>query len=174
MKRIKKTIVAGLLVAALTTVTAMPVGASKQVERPFKGQSLVVITVDPECDFSGPCDFTTEDAGNASHLGKITTTSEGQVTLTGPCVLSDGVSEGVGFATQGTFTHTAANGSQVEGTFENAGCTGLTPETASIPGRIDGSQTITGGTGRFEGASGETITFGDGVGPFNWVGTITY
>lgn len=175
MKRITRTIVLALLTAAMATVTATPAGASQQVERPFKGQSLVVLTVDPDCDFSlGVCDFTTVDNGNASHLGKIMTTSEGVVTLTGECTLLDGSSIGVAFATEGTFTHTAANGDQVNGTFENSGCAGLTPETAAIPGGIAGSQVITGGTGRFAGASGETITFGDGIGPFSWQGTITY
>lgn len=175
MKHITRTIVLGLLIAAMTALTATPAGASHQVERPFKGQSIVILTVDPDCDLSqGVCGFTTVDTGNASHLGKIVTTSEGVLTLTGACILADGSSVGVAFATAGTFIHTAANGDQVEGTFENQGCVGLTPDTAAIPGRIDGSQVISGGTGRFAGASGQTITFSDGIGPFNWVGTITY
>lgn len=154
-----------------------PAGANngQQVERPFKGSALVVLSVDPSCDlFAGACPFTTADAGTASHMGKIATSSEGFVILTGPCVLSDGVTGGVGFATSGTFAHSAANGDQVFGTFENSGCAGLAPGTEDIPGSINGSQEITGGTGRFAGASGSTITFGDGLGPFNWVGTITY
>ncbi len=176
MKRLQRRLVLGLLVLALTALSALPALAGNQVERPFKGTSIVTLTVDPECNLPVEfvCSFTTTDVGNASHLGKIVTFSEGEIALTGPCVLSDGTSQGVGFQTGGTFNHTAANGDMIMGTFENEGCVGLTPETASIPGRINGSQEITGGTGRFADASGETITFSDAIGPFNWRGTITY
>jgi hypothetical protein len=58
----------------------------------FVAEDLVEVVdeLDPACDFSqGSCDFTTVDNGNASHLGKIVTTSEGVVTLTGECVVED-------------------------------------------------------------------------------------
>jgi hypothetical protein len=175
MKRVTKTVAFAFLVVAVALATAAPASAGKRVERPYKGQEQVVLTVDPACDFSGPCSFTTvSDGGTSSHLGKTSTTSEGFVELTGGCLLSDGVSFGAAFSTSGTFTTEAANGDTLLGIFENAGCAGLTPETAAIPGGIAGTQTIIGGTGRFAGASGSTVTFGDGLGPLHWIGTLTY
>jgi hypothetical protein len=175
MSRLARALTFGLLVVAMAMATAAPASAGKRVERPYKGQEQVVLTLEPTCDFTGPCDFTTVSAGGtSSHLGKTSTTSKGVVELTGGCILLDGTSPGAAFKTSGTFITVAANGSTLLGTFENAGCTGLTPDTAAIPGGITGTQTIIGGTGRFEGASGSTVTFGDGLGPLHWTGTLTY
>lgn len=175
MKRLTKVLSFGALVAAMIAATALPASAGNQVTRPYKGNEQVVLIVDDACDFSGPCSFTTfSDGGTSSHLGKTFTTSEGILQLTGGCLLLDGVSFGAAFSTSGTFTTRAANGDLLFGTFENSGCAGLTPDTAGIPGGIAGTQEIVGGTGRFEGATGNTVTFGDGIGPLHWVGTLTY
>jgi hypothetical protein len=131
--------------------------------------------VDP---FGAGCHFTTESTGNATHLGKTSVVSEGTLILFfEDCFLLDGLTPGFVFRTSGTFTVTAANGDHLFGTFENEGCTNPDPATAAIGTTIEGSQTITGGTGRFEGATGSTTTFGHGFGnDFDLVatGTLTY
>ncbi|MBT8241987.1 MAG: hypothetical protein HKN94_10975 [Acidimicrobiales bacterium] len=174
MKRITSALTVGLLAIAMVAATASPVSAGNQAERPYKGQEQVFLSLDPSCDFTGPCGFTTDSAGTSSHLGKTTGTSTGIVSLTGPCTLLDGVTPGAAFSTSGEYIITAANGDTLSGIFENSGCAGLAPGTEMIPGGIAGTQTIIGGTGRFEGASGSTVTFGDGIGPLHWVGTLTY
>lgn len=72
----------------------------------------------------------------------------------------------------------AANGDTLTGEFENSGCASLDPATADIGTTpLNGTQTITGGAGRFAGASGSATTSGFGVGPdyeLTWEGTLTY
>ncbi|NNC42493.1 MAG: hypothetical protein HKO03_04550 [Acidimicrobiia bacterium] len=161
----------GLLIVAMMATIAAPAGAKNQAERPYKGSEQVIFTL--LFDTCGPtgCNFTTVgENGRSTHLGKMTSSSEGFITFAPPCELSDG-SIGDGFSTEGTFQFTAANGDQIFGTFENEGCA---DGDGIIPGRIEGSQEIDGGTGRFAGATGSAITFGDNIGPLSWVGTLTY
>jgi hypothetical protein len=76
--------------------------------------------------------------GVASHLGRFTATLHGVVNL----------ATGAG---EGTFVLTAANGDQISGEFVGQATPTANPDLASIEERA----TITGGTGRFAGASGE-------------------
>lgn len=170
MSRMWQVLSFSLLIVATLAAVAAPAGAKNQVERPYKAAELAVITINfDSCD--GPvCAITTDGTGTASHLGKISSTGDGFVTFTGSCTLSDG-SPGTAFTAQGDFTITAANGDMLFATYENGGCA---DGDGVIPGIIEGSQTILDGTGRFEGASGSTRTFGDNVGPLFSTGTLTY
>ena len=79
----------------------------------------------------------TQGTGQATHLGRITGETFSCINL---ATLQ---------ATQGRFTFTAPDGSQVSGTYELQG----TPLSETLL-RLEGPFTITGGTRRFEGASG--------------------
>ena len=173
----------GLSVALLTVMVASPAAAGAQVERPYKTMEVgTFASTDPSCtDFFGAgCPFTTQSTGTQTHLGQTSAYSEGTLRLRFPvegCLLLDGATQGIVFESSGTVTFTAANGDQLFGTFENEGCTNPDPATSAIGTAIEGSQTITGGTGRFEGAGGSTTTVGHGFGDdFDLVatGTLTY
>lgn len=170
----------GLLIALFTVLVAGTASAGEQVERPYTAREVGTVAIDPDCvDFFGAgCHFTTESTGTTTHLGKTSVSSEGTILLFfEECFLLDGTTAGIVFRSSGTFTVTAANGDQLVGTYENEGCTNPDPATAAIGTAIEGSQTIIGGTGRFEGATGSTTTFGHGFGNnFDLVatGTLTY
>lgn len=123
------------------------------------------------------CDNTTTSSGNVKHLGKVTTTSSGTSGIdfgVPPCELEDG-SDGVVVHNEGTGVVVAANGDELYLAFENTGCADLSG--TGVAGSLVGSQTITGGTGRFDGASGQTVSNGTAAGDgFTLVaiGTITY
>jgi len=170
MSQMWKILSFGLLIVATVAAVAAPAGAKNQVERPYKGSEQVAVTIDM-CNEFFVCRVTTESAGTSSHLGKTSSTSDGYITFTGFCTLSDGSMFGSAFMATGFFTTTAANGDMIYGTYENAGCA---DGEGVIPGAIDGTQTILGGTGRFTGATGSTVTSGDNVGPLSWAGTLTY
>lgn len=186
MRRITRFVRVGVVVVALVVAAAAPAGAGQQVERPFKGFDAGTSAVEPieECEFLSEtvieCDITTEGTGNATHLGKTSTVSTegGKITLDllSSCVLLDGETLGLVFAASGPFVVTAANGDELHGTYANTGCAGP-PGTEEIGTAINGTQTYAGGTGRFEGASGQTVTSGAGFGAefvLEYVGTITY
>ncbi len=171
MRRVLRVMTFGLLIVAMMATIAAPAGAKNQVERPYKGSEQVIFTLLVEtCGLAG-CNFTTVgENGRSTHLGKMTSTSEGFITFGSECELSDGTIV-TGFSTEGTFEFTAANGDKILGTCENEGCA---DGAGIIPGVIEGTQEIVGGTGRFAGATGSAVTFGDNIGPLSWVGTLTY
>jgi hypothetical protein len=106
--------------------------------------------------------------GAASHLGKVSSTSNDCVNMTGPGLFS--------FSSKNIVV-TAANGDQLFGTYD-----GTVDATSGI-GVITGSFTITGGTGRFSNATGggslqglealDLTTF-TGQGQIQLNGTISY
>jgi hypothetical protein len=102
--------------------------------------------------------ITSTGEGTSSHLGKLTTS--GVVTLT----WTTG-----GVKVTGTATTVAANGDKLYNTLEG---------WSVGEGALDGSFVITGGTGRFEGATGSgSVTSSvddDGVQTAVYVGTISY
>jgi hypothetical protein len=125
---------AGLALAGLVVLgLANPVAAGEQV--PFKGSLEGVVTITP---LTPPfVSVLVEATGNATHLGKFT--------LEIPHV----VDRANGTAT-GSYEFTAANGDTLSADF-----TGQATPTAT-PGvlYIEETATITGGTGRFRGATG--------------------
>ncbi len=125
---------AGLALAVLGVLSlAGPVAAGEQV--PFKGRFEGDVTVTPLVPPRLGVDV--DATGNATHLGRFT--------LDIPHI----VNAGNGTA-NGTYEFTAANGDKVYATF-----TGTATPTAT-PGvlYIEEAATITGGTGRFAGATG--------------------
>ena len=127
----------------------MPSGPSASVE-PLDGGFPAATQVPLKATFSGPgvaaeipgdrCPVLTiqiTGTGTSTHLGKFTTV---QSHCAAPPSLD---------FTLGEFTLTAANGDQVFGTYEGEFLP-LEPPLAAI----DGALTFTGGTGRFEGATG--------------------
>lgn len=89
--------------------------------------------------------FVQDLKGTESHLGRVTAHQTGTLTPTGPNA----------FSVSGTGVLTAANGDELFTAFSGSG-------TADAAGNVQGHTaiTITGGTGRFAGASGaETGTF---------------
>jgi hypothetical protein len=136
MKSIMKSIL-GLQMTAmfLTVALAGPAAAAEQV--PFKGSVQAVETY----DIQFPTMFVdTTGTGNATHLGRFTVTWEFTVNLL--------TGAGIGSA-----HFTAANGESVFTTSLGQG------DPTSIPGinRVVERHTITGGTGRFAGATGSFI-----------------
>jgi hypothetical protein len=125
---------AGLALVVLGALAlAGPVAAGTQV--PFKGRLEGNVTVMP---LTPPLlDVDVEAAGEATHLG--------QFTLDIPHVVNLATRTAIG-----TYEFTAANSDKVYATF-----TGIATPTA-IPGvlYIEETATITGGTGRFAGATG--------------------
>jgi hypothetical protein len=125
-----------LVLAFLATlVLAGPTDAGEQV--PFKGRLEGVVTVTP---LTPPFMFVlVEGSGNATHLGRLTWVA---MLVASPVEAA------------GTFQFTAANGDMLFADFTGHGTPTETPGVLYI---VDDA-TITGGTGRFAGATG-TFTF---------------
>jgi hypothetical protein len=111
----------------------MTVGVKRQVERPFQLHGQSTVTLNLQ---DGT--FTiVEESGEATHLGRYTASGEGTVDLLTGHLEADG-------------SYTAANGDMVFWTLTQDG-PGASP-----------SFTVTGGAGRFEGATGSwTVTIFD-------------
>lgn len=141
-----------LAVAIALLASAIPAVAGQSVERPFKesltGHLIGMVyapnmidgdTFDGRCSEPSQWISTMEGTGQVSHLGKVTWTTEHCFQL---------------FA--GTFGDaelviTAANGDKLYGTYNGV----MTGETTFIETMV-----ITGGTGRFVGASGAVAETG--------------
>jgi hypothetical protein len=149
MKTTKFNIVLGLAVCALLLSTA--VIAKHPVERPFKihGNNTIVgdfasIDIDP---VYGPyVSLEATGCGVATYSGRFELVGEGRLYLD------------AGF-TEGSGTTTAANGDEVHW------------ESFEISGTQEGTVTFTGGTGRFENASGG-FSFESTVTEEKWDGTV--
>ena len=142
------TILLLLIGLAFSTMTA---NASENL--PFRLGDEGTIT------FTSPSTATTDGTGNATHMGRIA--SDGSLTIVGEASCIDNE---VGFAVEMQDTFAAANGDQV--------MTAITMQLCPIaPGIYHGVGTyvVTGGTGRFAGATGSGVF--DGTGNFN-TGTI--
>jgi len=142
----------------LTSTTSL--GASP--ERPFGGRCDTEITISPPISGDAPdvLRLHIEYVCQLAHLGRTTAVAEQIVSLTGPNASN-------------TTIYTAANGDQLFVTWTGTG-------TANGPNNtFSGPETITGGTGRFAGASGSTwvsgtASFATMTGQFTSVGTISY
>jgi hypothetical protein len=123
---------AALVAFALVLTLAGPVAAGTQV--PFKGSLSGTVTVTP---LSPPiASVLIEATGNAAQLGRFT--------LEIPHTVNQAIRVG-----EGTYEFTAANGDTLTADFTGTA-------TLVAPGVLSTSETatITGGTGRFEGATG--------------------
>ena len=153
-----------LLAAVLAAFTLIGTATAGKPMVPFKGQSSGVVTTvgfDPEL---GVVSVHGEGQGEATHLGRFTATSDVSIYVLTP-----------NFVVIGNWTFVAANGDKLFA--HGIGSAGADPLHGV------GSFTITGGTGRFKGASGSfqqiiTVTCpGAPVNPYSEVlynGTIAY
>lgn len=163
-----------LLVAWLT-----PSAGAAPPARPFTGSAIVEVLVGPEPD--GSCDADagwrtdTTATGTASHLGRMTFTAT-------HCTPEEPESE-VGLVHDGEMTMVAANGDELFVEYEGYSDPWVFELGAVITGTMYLS--IDGGTGRFEGATGEAVmdvylileSFDITVplpGVFSWQGELTY
>ena len=180
MSRFNGKLLVGVLIVAATAIGSSPASAKQEVERPFKSTANGTIDVEAfeDCDFGTfpdvVCDQDIETVMKATHLGKSANTTVGLITVHAltPCTTPDGNPDGVLFDVAATAVIVAANGDELYTTNNVSGCgdgVGLTEPT--------GTYTITGGTGRFEGATGDgelsSSTFG-GLISNTYTGTITY
>ena len=160
-----------VLFAALSSAAAADAGP-----RPFSGRFTLTETVQftgqPPCFALGSL----QAVGNASHLGRTTTTSNDCIN---PVSAYDPGS--FAFASMGSgasgLVFTAANGDQVFATYS-----GTLTAQPSGPHKVAGQFVITGGTGRVAGATGGGTLSGyedisqvvTGRGEVELVGTIRY
>jgi hypothetical protein len=129
-------IIALVLTSLAALGCAAPAAAGDQV--PFRG-NFAGVAVATSFNFPIACGVTT-GTGNATHLGQFAFEHPHCANL-------------VAFTLTGTFRLVAANGDQVFADF-----TGQSTATPTTGVRlVEGTATVTGGTGRFEGATG-TIT----------------
>jgi hypothetical protein len=141
-----------IILPLLTALALSDMTARASQNLPFRLGDEGTIT------FTGPSTATTAGTGNATHLGQIT--SDGSLTIVGEASCGNEV----GFAVEMQDTFTAANGDRL--------MTAITMQLCPIaPGIYHGVGTyvVTGGTGRFAGATGSGVF--DGTGNFN-TGTI--
>ena len=129
-----------VLISVLALVVVAPeVAAAKAggTDRPWKGSLSGPVTIDTS---TVPFQATSEGTGTVAHLGKVTYRVDFTITPE-----ADGT-----FTLAGTVEFVAANGDQVFTAF-----TGSAQPTGPVAGTTATTNaTITGGTGRFEGASG--------------------
>jgi len=126
------------LALTVLTVAGLASPAAAQQEVPFRGAYTLDFTV-TETDILGVFRIEYAGTGHASHLGRSITAAES--------LLDTRV---VPFTTTGTETFTAANGDEVFTSFDG---TSSPPDPNGIA-YFAGSFVITGGTGRFLGATG--------------------
>jgi hypothetical protein len=109
----------------------------KAIDRPLKGRSTGINTVNLQTGAA-----TYESSGHLSHLGAVTGTGVQTIVFTGPNTLRF----------TGTGITVAANGDELFATISGTGA-------VSSSAAVTTQNTITGGTGRFAGATGAfTVT----------------
>lgn len=163
---VRATVLAGAVLALALLGASPALADSGGTNRQFKG------TVSgPRVFDLSTGSFVADLTGNESHLGRVTQDLTGTVIVTG---LNS-------FTVRGTGIVTAANGSKLFTAFSGSGTIDATGGTAG-----QSAVTVTGGTGRFAGASGEqTDTFSAPPGSLNgttltgpitdsFTGTISY
>jgi hypothetical protein len=136
-----------LAVAACLTLVLPATMVASGSSRPFKASIHAFAAPTPTSN----CQLTNAETGTAqvTHLGRSTMESNEVVEL---CVNPEGAE------ITGQFTITAANGDLVFGTYETLGHLNFDTNEVTFSGQF----TITGGTGRFEGASGGGSIEGSG------------
>jgi hypothetical protein len=147
--------VIGVMALSLVLVVAGPVAAADQV--PFKGTLAGTVTITPlDPPFAS---VLIEGAGTATHLGRFTVEI--------PHLVNQAIRVG-----EGTYVFTVASGDTLTADF-----TGQATLVEGVISTIE-TATITGGTGRFVGASGSfvaerTFVLATGVTTGSFEGTIS-
>ena len=134
--------------ACLTLVLPVTTWSAGRSSRPFKASIHGFAAPTP----TGPCQLANAETAVAqvTHLGRSTMESFEIVEL---CANPDGAE------ITGRFTMTAANGDTVSGTYDTLGHLDFAASEVTFAGQF----TITGGTGRFAGASGGGAIEGSGT-----------
>ena len=133
---IRRTILlTGLVLAVSSLIPSAAQARARGTDRPLRGTGDGITTLNLATG-----SFTSSATEIISHLGKVTSSNSGTIVVTGPGT----------FATSADFTIVAPNGDQLFLTGTGTGT--FTPEASDT----SFVTTITGGTGRFEGASGMT------------------
>lgn len=152
-------------------------GAEVEVERPYREQTFNTPTIG-DCTFTTPtvqlCEFVLEGVLIGTHIGRATDYGTGTLTFDfgASCVTPNG---GMGIPISGEFSGViwAADGSELYYQGETDLCAGGDPDAGTTS-----TWWVTGGTGRFEGASGTMtstlgVNFGARIIDMS-VGTLTY
>ncbi len=149
-----------LLLVMVTLVAFAPQSSRADNQVPFRGSFSTTFQSVLQFPFLY---VTVEGQGNVSHMGLTSAFTDNQVVnlITG--------------STTATYTLTAANGDTI--------VLEMSFQATQIPGGVTfaGDYTVTGGTGRFDGATGGGVLAGsafftgpnDGVGSFSVAGTIS-
>ena len=179
-----------VVTAAVVVGTVAALGTSAEadsdVERPFRYRSTGTIENEPP----GQCDLDQSETGElvlrcdqqfastdevATHLGRSTSTATGVLTLfifRPSCTTPDGNPLGTQFESNTLRTIVAANGDALFTSTTVTGC----GDGVGVAEPV-GTYTVTGGTGRFAGASGgggvSSSVLGESI-DTAWTGTITY
>jgi hypothetical protein len=140
MRKHKATLLIGLALALAALSPASAMAKAGGSDRPLKGSGSAIATA----DVSTPTfEVTNEGSAKVTHLGKTTLSSDYTFTS----------GAGGTFTVAGTTEFVAANGDRLFTAFTGSGrATSATTSVARL------HSTITGGTGRFEGASGSFTT----------------
>ena len=153
-------------VSALVAL-AVPVAHAQKPAVPFKASLTTQETLgfDPVACPIAFLQGTTTGAGHASHMGSVTLHST-------DCVVQ---AAGQFTFTDGRLVLTAANGDQLNASYSGM----LLPSATPAVYTLSGSFTVTGGTGRFDGATGSGSLQGSnnivtGQGGYTATGSIKY
>jgi hypothetical protein len=157
------------LVLALVVVLNNSASAEQPVERPFQMKSFDYVT--QEGPNVGDCPVITVEIGgegNATHMGQVSISRRHCFNPAEDPPISEGYWEVEG-----------ANGDKIWGSYSAVLVPTEFDGNVPIRGEITGPFTIDGGTGQFEGATGEGVTTGDydlvaDSGDFITEGTIIY
>jgi hypothetical protein len=168
LRAVPKLILVPLVCSAMFSIaTSRTLAAAAAVQVPYK-DSYVVQSVGGVINPDGSRDVVLAGVGTNTHGGRFTIVIQLHL---------DPVEYFPDFALRpfaGTETVTVSNGDQLVSTIAGAE---EAPLPLSPPFGLSGSQTITGGTGRFSGATGSLtftgLDFNDGTASFTTTGTIS-
>lgn len=170
-RRIREVATITALVLASAAPAAAAGGAPPTV--PFRGSAVTVdqpMGPPTDCPESAQWRYTSVGTGNLAHLGKVDVVVTHCSWLTGPTTGAFSAADVVFTAANGDTLTMDHSGTFVLGAFGPDG-----PTTSDV----EGTWTITGGTGRFAGATGSGTLGGvgdllAGTMPATWDGTMTY
>jgi hypothetical protein len=130
----------GLLLALAVVAAGPAVAKQGGTDRPVKGSGAGTAVIDLATGTA-----TATNTAHISHLGRSTFVEHFTVTPTGPTTITD----------TGTATFVAANGDRLFTSFTGVGS--ISAVAVGATGQVTHTYTVTGGTGRFAGATG-TLT----------------
>jgi hypothetical protein len=168
--------ITGATVLTATAVTALPVSAEQQVERPFKAEGSGTNLLDCTGFPFVVCDQLIEQTVIGTHIGLSTRTGIGQLSIDftqfGSCSGTGGVLGAPFVSNIDDDTIVAANGDELHGYSVVTGCF-----VDGLATQVSGTWTVAWGTGRFEDATGGGDSSAVALGvdlSTSWTGTLAY